>query len=197
MENHNQLKSRKYCSTAQLGTIFDKDKHKIINRGAFYSFMAGYPKNTFHFDRRSGKDRRSLNMPEIKSLFIYGRRKEIRRQDDKYKILYFDQYSSALFIAIIIILFLSIIDALLTLFLIDCGATEINPVMAYFLNFSPLTFMSVKYFFTCFSIIVLLIFNNVFLRKIKIYTRSIFSYAIGVFMIVIGWQLFLTVCILF
>ncbi len=100
-------------------------------------------------------------------------------------------------VAIIIILFLNIIDALLTLFLIDLGATEINPVMAYFLNFGPLTFMSVKYFLTCFSIIVLLIFNNVFLRKIKIYTRSLFSYIIGGFMIVIGWELFLTVCILF
>jgi hypothetical protein len=159
--------------------------------------MAGYPKNTFHFDRRFGKDRRSHKMPEIKSFFIYGRRKGIRRQDDKYKNVYFDQYSSALFVAIIIILFLSIFDALLTLFLIDFGATEINPVMAYFLNFGPLTFMSVKYFLTCFSIIVLLIFNNVFLRKIKIYTRSLFSYAIGLFMIVIGWELFLTVCILF
>ena len=159
--------------------------------------MAGYPKNTFHFDRRSGKDRRSHKMPEIKSLFIYGRRKGIRRQDDKYKNFYFDQYSSALFVAVIIILFLSISDALLTLFLIDFGATEINPVMEYFLNFGPLTFMSVKYFLTCYSIIVLLIFNNVFLRKIKIYTRSFFSYAIGGFMIVIGWELFLTVRILF
>jgi hypothetical protein len=159
--------------------------------------MAGYPKNTFHFDRRSGTDRRSHDVPEIKSLFIYGRRKGIRRQDDKYKNFYFDQYSSAIFVAIILILFLSIIDALLTLFLIDYGAIEINPIMAYFLKFGPFTFMSVKYFLTCYAVIVLLIFNNVFLRKIKIFTRSIFSYAVGVFMIVIGWELFLTVRILF
>ena len=164
---------------------------------ALFLFMAKYPKDMFHFDRRSGKDRRSNKIPGIKSLFIYGRRKKIRRQDDKYKISYFDQYSSALFVAIISILFLNIIDALLTLFLIDRGATEINPIMAYFLNFGPLTFMSVKYFLICFSIIVLLIFNNVFLRKIEIFTRSLFSYAISVFMIVIGWQLFLTFRILF
>ena len=159
--------------------------------------MAGYPKNRFQFDRRSGKDRRNHRMPEVKSLFKYGRRKGIRRQVDKYNIFYFDQYSSALFVAIVIILFLNIIDALLTLFLIDLGAVEINPVMAYFLNFGPLTFMSVKYFLACFSIIVLLIFNNVFLRKLKIHTRSLFSYAIGVFMIVIGWELLLTFRILF
>ena len=159
--------------------------------------MEEHPKDTFHFDRRSGIDRRSHDVPEIKSLFIYGRRKEMRREDDKYKISYFDQYSSAIFVAIVLILFLSIIDALLTLFLIDCGASEINPIMAYFLKFGPFTFMSVKYFLTCYAVIVLLIFNNVFLRKIKIYTRSIFTYAVGVFMIVIGWELFLTYRILF
>jgi hypothetical protein len=60
-----------------------------------------------------------------------------------------------------------------------------------------LTFMSVKYCLISFSIIVLLIFNNIFIRAIKIFTRSLFSYAIGMFMIVIGWQLFLTFHILF
>lgn len=159
--------------------------------------MSENSKDTFYFDRRSGKDRRSHDIPEIKSLFIYRRRKKIRRKDDQYKISYFDQYSPRIFVAIVFILFLSIIDALLTLFLIDCGASEINPIMAYFLNFGPYTFISVKYFLTCYSVIVLLIFGNVFLRKIKIYTRSLFSYAISVFMIVIGWELFLTFRILF
>ena len=159
--------------------------------------MVEHPTDTFHFDRRLGKDRRSNGVPKIKSFFIYGRRKKTRRKDDKYKISYSDQYSSGIFVAAVLILFLSIIDAFLTLFLIDCGASEINPIMAYFLNFGPYTFMGVKYFLTCYSLIVLLIFNNVFLGKLKIYTRTLFSYAVGVFMIVIGWELFLTFRILF
>lgn len=159
--------------------------------------MAKYSKNTFHLDRRTGKDRRSRNVPEVKSLFIYRRRENIRRQEDKHKIFYFDKYSSVLFPPIVLILFLSIIDAILTLFLVDYGASEINPIMAHFLKFGPVTFISVKYFLTCYSIIVLLIFNNVFFGKIKIYARSLFSYIIGVFMIVIGWELFLTFRIIF
>ena len=151
----------------------------------------------FHHERRSGKDRRSHRMPELKSLFINGQRKENRREEDQYKITYFDQYSSVLFIAIVSILLLTIIDALFTLFLIESGAREINPIMAYFLDFGPTTFMSVKYILTCFSVIVLLICNNFFIRKIKIYTRTIFSYVIGAFMIVIGWELFLTFRVLF
>jgi len=154
-------------------------------------------KNIFHLDRRSGKDRRRHKIPEIKSLFIHKRRKTIRRQDDKENIFYFDQYSSTLFGAIVVFLLLNIIDGWLTLFLLDHGATEINPIMAYFLNFGPLTFMSVKYFLACYSVIILVIFNNVFLRKIKIYTRSLFSYTIGVFMLIVAWELFLTFRIIF
>jgi hypothetical protein len=57
--------------------------------------------------------------------------------------------------------------------------------------------MSVKYFLTSYAVIVLLIFNNVYFRKLKIYTRSLFSCAIGMFVIVIGWELFLMFRILF
>jgi hypothetical protein len=159
--------------------------------------MTGQTKHSSYLDRRSGKDRRLQKIPEIKSLFIHKSRKKIRRKNDKYKIFYFDQYSSKLFVAIILFLFLNIIDGLLTLFLLDHGATEINPIMAYFLNFGPLTFMSVKYFFVSYSVIILLIFNNVFLRKIKIYTRALFSCSIGVFMLVVAWELFLTFRIIF
>lgn len=163
---------------------------------AFIS-MEEHPKATLQFNRRSGNDRRSNKVPGIKSLFIYRRRQATRREDDKYKISYFDLYGSGIFAAIVLILFLTIVDALLTLFLIDFGASEINPIMAYFLNFGPFTFMGVKYFLTCFSVIILLIFNNVFLKTLKIFTRSLFSYVIGLFMIVIGWELFLTFRILF
>jgi len=159
--------------------------------------MAKQLKDMFHFDRRSGKDRRSNDVPEAKSLFIYRRRKKVRRKDDKYKMSYLDQYDSGIFIAIVLILFFSIIDAFLTLFLIDHGASEINPIMAYFLKFGPFTFISVKYFFTCYSILVLLIFSNFFIRKLKIYTHSLFSYALGAFMIVIGWELFLIYRVIF
>ena len=159
--------------------------------------MPEHTQNILLFDRRSGKDRRSRGVPEIKSLFIYARRKNIRRQDDKFNTTYFDQYSPALLTPIVLILLLSITDAFLTLFLIDCGAREINPVMAYFLKFGPFAFMSVKYFLTCYSVIVLLIFNNVYFRKLKIYTRSLFSCAVAMFVIVIAWELFLMSRILF
>ena len=108
--------------------------------------MSEHTQDIFLLNRRTGKDRRSHNVPDVKSLLIYRRRKKIRRRNDLYKTSYFDQYRPALLVPIVLIIALSIVDAFLTLFLIDHGAREINPVMAYFLKFGPLTFMSVKYF---------------------------------------------------
>ena len=153
--------------------------------------------NILLLDRRSGKDRRRRGVPDIKSLFIYARRKNIRRRDDKFKTAYFDQYNPALFTPIVLILLLSVIDAFLTLFLVDYGAREINPIMAYFLKFGPVTFMGVKYLLTCYSVVVLLILHNVYFRKLRIHARSLFSCAVSMFVIVIAWELFLMYRILF
>lgn len=178
--------------------IFDDlDNKTIFSSKYVISSMTEQLKDRVDFDRRSGKDRRSHDVPNVKSLFIYRKRQNIRREDDKYKITYFDQYGSGIFLVIVLILFLSIIDAFLTLFLIDCGASEVNPVMAYFLNFGPFTFIGVKYFLTCYSVIVILILNNLFFKKLKIFARSLFTYAIGAFSLVVGWELFLTFRILF
>ncbi|MBW1699551.1 MAG: hypothetical protein JRH18_20330 [Deltaproteobacteria bacterium] len=145
----------------------------------------------FVVNRRSGKDRRANRGFTLKSLFIYGRREEIRRQEDRREIFLVDRYSSALFAAIVLILFLSVIDALLTLILIGHGAKEINPLMAYLLEIEPKIFMMVKYLLTCTSLVIFLVFRNIFLQSIKIYSRALFSIFICVFVTVIVWELFL------
>jgi K+-transporting ATPase A subunit len=88
------------------------------------------------------------------------------------------------------ILFLCVIDALLTLRLLDQGAYEINPVMAYFLKFGPYTFFITKYLLTIIPAICLLMFGNIVLRLIKS-TRSVL-YAMAVFYLaVVVMQLYL------
>jgi len=82
-------------------------------------------------------------------------------------------------------------DALLTLLLTSHGAVEINPIMAYYLNIGPYTFLAVKYILTCLAIFIILLCQNIFLRTIKIYTRSLFYVIIAVFMTVVIWQFYL------
>jgi hypothetical protein len=142
-------------------------------------------------EERRRIDRRTNNKARLKYLLFNGRRERSRRDEDRGKAFIFDRYNQKLFLAITVILVLSILDAALTLVVIQRGATELNPVMAYFLEHGTLTFIVAKYVLTSIGVIILLIFKNVFLTKIKIYTHSLFPCVIFVFMTVIAWELFL------
>jgi hypothetical protein len=142
-------------------------------------------------ERRCGMDRRQTNRADFRYFLINGRRESARREEDQTRIFFFDRYNQRIFAAITAILMLSIFDALLTLILIERGSTELNPVMAYFLEYGPLPFIISKYLLTSFGVVVLLIFKNVFINKINMYTHSLFSCVIFAFSTVIVWELFL------
>jgi hypothetical protein len=74
---------------------------------------------------------------------------------------------------------------------IQRGAKELNPVMAFFLEHGTSTFIVAKYILTSVGVLILLIFKNVFLTRLKIYTHSLFPCVIFVFITVIAWELFL------
>lgn len=144
-------------------------------------------------EKRRGKDRRTNSIARLKYLLFNGRREHIRREGDRRRVFLFDRYHPKLFAAITAILMLSILDALLTLILIDNGSSELNPVMAYFLQHGLLPFIVAKYFLTSTGVVILLIFKNVFLTKAKIYTHSLFLAVIIAFVAVIVWELFLII----
>ncbi len=159
------------------------------NKNSLYSGPSQQPNG----GNRRGQDRRTNQRARLKYFLFNGRREQIRREEDSRKVLFFDRYSPKLFAAIAAILMLSIFDALLTLILIDKGSTELNPVMAYFLQHGMLPFIVVKYLLTSIGVVILLIFKNVFLTRAKIYTHSLFPVVIFAFAAVIVWELFLLI----
>ena len=154
-------------------------------------YMEMTDQNTIALSNRSGKDRRNKSGFNIRSFFFGGKREIIRRQEDKKRIFYVDHYSSGLFFTIISILFLSVIDALLTLSLLNHGAYETNSVMAFFLKFGPYTFFIPQYLLTIVPVICLLMCRNVVLRIIKISTRSVLYFIAVFYLAVVGWELYL------
>ena len=144
-------------------------------------------------EKRSGKDRRTPRFPKLKYLLFAGRRARVRREEDWHGTFYFDRYSSNIFAAIVLILLLSVLDALLTLYLIDHGSTELNPVMSYFLKYGPFVFMGAKYFLTCVGVVILLLFRNTLRKRSVAHAQNIFSYIIGAFTTVIVWE----ICLIF
>jgi len=142
-------------------------------------------------ERRSGIDRRLQRQIDMRALLFGGRRKAIRRQEDRGKAFLVDQYQQSLFGIIALILFFSVIDALLTLFLINHGAIEVNPIMAFYLNLGPYVFLGVKYGLTSVGLLILLVFRDMFLRPLQMKTGMFFYVILAAFVGVISWQIFL------
>ena len=127
----------------------------------------------------------------MRSLLFGGRRETMRRYEDRQKAFLLDQYHQSLFGVIVFILFLSVVDAILTLFLINHGAIEVNPIMAFYLDFGPYTFLSVKYGLTSVGLLILLVFKNIFLRSMRVETGTFLYVILAAFLGVVSWQIFL------
>ena len=155
------------------------------------------PRYRLNLDRRTGAERRDRKRGSGLRHFMFGRRQQVRRRIDRDRVLYLDRYSKTIFRLIVLILVFSVLDAFLTLLLIDHGAVELNPLMAFYLNIGPTQFVAVKYALTSLSIFVLLVYSNKSIQSLKLHTRSMFSIISLTFAGVIAWQLFLVYRIVF
>ena len=119
------------------------------------------------------------------------RRKEVRRFADHRESFFLDHNSLKVFSIIIAVILLSVTDALLTLYLIHNGATEINPIMVYFLKYGPLPFFVAKYLLTTASVVLLLIYQNAHIFRTKIRAKFLFVFFFIFFASVVLWELYL------
>ena len=134
--------------------------------------------------------RQDEGLPGIWYLF-FGRRKEMRRNDDNRESYFLDHFSLRIFIVIIAIILLSLTDALLTLYLIRNGAAEANPIMEHFLRYGTLPFLTAKYLLTTASIVLLLIYKNVHIFGTRIRAKYLFIIIFLIFASVVLWELYL------
>ncbi|HEX5679942.1 MAG TPA: DUF5658 family protein [Desulfobacterales bacterium] len=141
--------------------------------------------------QRLGVDRRRKTIPSMRYLVAGGRRRGVRRAEDRRRFIILDRYNPHLFAAIVCILCLSLLEALLTLSLIDHGATEVNPVMDFFLKQGSLVFTSVKYLLTSLAVVIFLLVNHNVPPRTRFRMSSLFTFAIASFAIVVAWEIVL------
>jgi Domain of unknown function (DUF5658) len=136
-------------------------------------------------EKRTLSDRRKHPTPMFSRYTLYGgRRKEIRRGEDRKRHRYVDVYSPWLLLMLLSIIMISCVDAYLTLLMIENKIViEGNPVMAYYLNFGAITFFIVKYSFTALSVIILCILKNSFVSKAGLFA------AMFVYLVVVIYEL--------
>lgn len=111
-------------------------------------------------ERRSGADRRAAPTPAVGSYWLRGKRMYLRREAEIGSGYYVDHPGRTALFAVGTLAMLVVLDGVLTLYLIERGAFEANPVMAFFLSLGVPVFLSVKYGVTLVALAVLLIHKN-------------------------------------
>ena len=89
------------------------------------------------------------------------------------------------------ILFLCVIDALLTLFLLNHGAHEANPIMAFLLSLGSYAFFVPKFVLTILATFCLFMFRGVVVQKLNISTHSLLYFFAWIYVAVVTWELYL------
>jgi len=111
------------------------------------------------FEKRQLEDRRKNPTRPLSKYSIIGSRKENRRSLDGVN-YYVDRYESKYLFLVIFILILCVLDALLTLKLLQHGGKELNPFMAVLIEKDALLFLISKISITAINLIILLVHKN-------------------------------------
>ncbi|MDP4248089.1 MAG: DUF5658 family protein [Bacteroidota bacterium] len=146
-------------------------------------------------NRRHISDRRFYQRFSFQHFIFGGRRKTLRRTEDKQGLKFVDGYNPALMRFIVLLLILSIIDGFMILYLLDHGVYEINPIMAFCLDFGPWFFLTSKFLLTCFGATCLLVVSNSHVFGDRIQVRDVFPAMLVLYLMVMVWNSFLYVLV--
>ncbi len=142
--------------------------------------MARYEK-----DRRVVRDRRQKPTKLISRYAFSGRRQSIRRKADRKTNLYVDRYESQLLVPFLLIIALSVLDAYFTIFHVQEGAREINPLMNLLIGYGNIYFIVMKYVVTALGVAMLCILKNLFVARIGL------LFILSIYLVVLTHHIFL------
>lgn len=142
-------------------------------------------------EKRSGADRRRSPTGLSGCLPLAGRRKAQRRAEEHRQPYFVDRFSPMLLALVLMLLLASLIDAVLTIRLIQAGGTEINPLMDHLLSLGVLPFILGKYALTAIGLPLLVVFKNFYLFGTRFRVGYLFPVLLAMYGLLIGYQLVL------
>ncbi len=106
---------------------------------------------------------------------LKGSREGVRRRDDPQEV-YVDLFGVRDFSVVLIVLFLSVLDAVFTIYHLSHGAEELNLLMAYALHIGIGYFFVIKYTITAISVLILCVHKNFrYIRQVFIIIITLYS----------------------
>jgi hypothetical protein len=145
----------------------------------------GMNENPDRRERRVGGERRKEPTRIFsKYALLGGRRRIVRRDGDRERHVLVDNYGLRLFVALLLLLMLSTLDAYLTLALLKAHrAEEMNPVMALYLKRGSVIFVLEKLLFTSIAVFILAALSRFVFAKISL------ALAIAVYLAIVFYEL--------
>ena len=144
-------------------------------------------------DQRKLPDRRSEPTRPWDALSPAGRRMSARRDDERHRPYFVDRFSGGLLALILAILLSCVLDAMLTVHLLDTGAEEINPLMNRLLQRGVLSFLVGKYALTSLGLVLLLVFKNYYLFGARVRVGHWLPAIAAGYFVLIAYQVWLIV----
>ena len=121
-----------------------------------------------------------------------GHRTAYRRATEHRQPYFVDRFSLGMLVVVLMLAVASIVDAILTIQLLQAGADEINPLMDHLLDYGVLPFFFGKYLLTVTGLPLLLIFKNHYMFGTPIRVGYLIPVLVALYVVLIGYQLFLT-----
>ena len=112
--------------------------------------------DTLHKDLRIRCDRRKTPTRALSRYTLHGRRRSSRRHGDQTQGYYVDRYETRWLAAAAGLMVLGGIDAAITLYLMEHGAIEVNPLMVMLLDRNADLFLGVKLAVTCLAALIMI-----------------------------------------
>ena len=113
-----------------------------------------------NFERRETNDRRKNPTPGLSRYSFFGRRRVLRREADQDRGGYIDRYSPGLFFLLLLIVALNILDAFLTIIILDHGGWEVNPFVRSVIELYGERFWAWKFAIVSIALILLCIHSK-------------------------------------
>jgi len=142
-------------------------------------------------DQRAQPDRRQTPTSAWSAFVPTGKRMAARRAEEHCRPYFVDRFSVWMLIFILMLLFATIADAVLTICVLKEGGDELNPLMDHLLNYGTVTFVLGKYLLTVVGLPLLLIFKNYYLFGTRFRVGYLIPALVALYMLLIGYQVYL------
>jgi hypothetical protein len=142
-------------------------------------------------DRRARSDRREKPTSPWAALPPAGQRVKNRRIEEHRQPYFTDRFSPVIFFGVLALIVATLVDATLTLYVLQGGGSEANPVMERLLDHSAEAFVIGKYLLTVIGLPVLLIFRNHYLFGTQLRVGYLIPICVALYAVLISYQIVL------